>query len=476
MKKSLFLALFGLPLSFLMISQGILIAEGGPSKVAKKFLAAMGKGDFESAKLYVSEDTKDGLDYLAEYGKPKKRKFKVLREEVDGEYARIIYTESGKVEEKVLKMKRDESGDWIVLFSKEDFTGPDNYSGTQSPGLDDNVVHGEKGTPSDVAGRFLKALKYGDQKEAERLASKETAPDIRYIIGDIKIGEYRIVGEEVDGDKATVIYMDGGDEMEKTLLLRKCGKNKWEVIFSKAEYTDLESTSSAEEPADTTVHGGEGDPKDVAMAFLNAMKHHDLEVAQRLASKETAPSIEYVIGDFELGEFRFSRYDIDAEGENAKFYYKVEGKEKEEFLDLAYNEHEKWEVIFRKSEAKESESDMAAEREDDGIIHGGEGTPADVAKEFLNAMYYGDKEKALRLASRGTGNIVEVSIGAGGIQPATVTREVVDGSKATVWYLEEGESETKTLELMLNEHEKWEVIFAKALPEEETEGGSGDND
>ena len=107
---------------------------------------------------------------------------------------------------------------------------------------------GKEMTASESADKFLTAVQEGDFDGAKKYATDETADALGMMGGDDKekpeAKKVEIVGEEVDGDKATVKYtLDGGEE--KSLKMEKQG-TEWKAIMTKEEISaDIGGGASA---------------------------------------------------------------------------------------------------------------------------------------------------------------------------------------------------------------------------------------
>ena len=115
---------------FILVS--LFTACGGndsPKSVAGKFLDAMSKQDFESAKKYGTEETEKLLDMMSGFSKMsndtvKDSKYEITRETTNGENATIYYKEEGRDGELQLPMVKMD-GKWKVLLSKESINNSD---------------------------------------------------------------------------------------------------------------------------------------------------------------------------------------------------------------------------------------------------------------------------------------------------------------------------------------------------------------
>lgn len=100
-----------------------------PSYVALQFLEAINNNDFAKAKKYCTEDAKKLMEVMENMMKmvPKeqlqksklKESISVLREEIAGDKALVVYKSSKSEKEEMLKMKKV-NGKWLVSMDKGD--------------------------------------------------------------------------------------------------------------------------------------------------------------------------------------------------------------------------------------------------------------------------------------------------------------------------------------------------------------------
>jgi hypothetical protein len=109
---------------------------------------------------------------------------------------------------------------------------------------------GSSESPSDVAKKFLDHTNKMEFKEAKAYSTKATGEMLDMIAGMAgMLGEqeapppYTIVGETIDGDKATVTYRSEGNEVDESIKLVK-EDGKWLVNVSK-EDLDKEGADGA---------------------------------------------------------------------------------------------------------------------------------------------------------------------------------------------------------------------------------------
>ena len=236
---------------------------GGPSAsdTVEEFMMAMNYGDYERARELASPDSHTAIDWAESFGSlrenEKYEEFYITREEINGDYGKVYYELEGDDEEHYLKVKRNQEGDWVVLFSKADL-GDGRDEGNDGFELDklldgDNPFednskpsHGALGDPDEVAEQFLMAMAFGDYEKAEKLASEESSAAIGMVKssspGGTGTDKFEIEDVEENGNYATVFYKEEGDPKMKELKLRKEKSKKWVVIFSKSDYRGDEET------------------------------------------------------------------------------------------------------------------------------------------------------------------------------------------------------------------------------------------
>jgi len=125
MKNAIVKGTTGCLLIFLIACSG----SESPKGVAKNFLNAMNKLDFEGAKKYGTEDTGKLLDMMSGFikmmpdsSKGRESKTEMIAEKIDGEKATVTYKEEGKNEEMTLDLVKVE-GKWKVAMSKDNMNG-----------------------------------------------------------------------------------------------------------------------------------------------------------------------------------------------------------------------------------------------------------------------------------------------------------------------------------------------------------------
>jgi hypothetical protein len=114
-------------------------------------------------------------------------------------------------------------------------------------------------TPKEVAEKFLNHIQKKEYADAKKLATTESASTIDMMQsfgsmgGEQKEAKIEVKDEKIDGDKATVKYMEDG--AEKTLDLVKID-NEWKVEMKKetppaetTEETPADSTATTDAPA-----------------------------------------------------------------------------------------------------------------------------------------------------------------------------------------------------------------------------------
>jgi hypothetical protein len=108
-----------------------------PKDVARSFLTAMNKADYEAAKNYATDDTKKLLDMTSSFQanlqdsvitQSSAKKIDIVGEPVfDGDNAKITYKESDSPEPRTLNLVKS-NGKWLVQQTKDN---PD--AGTPAP-------------------------------------------------------------------------------------------------------------------------------------------------------------------------------------------------------------------------------------------------------------------------------------------------------------------------------------------------------
>ncbi len=94
-------------------------------QTAEAFMKALEFGNYDAAMRYGSQSTNDMLEYqksMAALDDDKKSEVKkeIKRVEEDGDFAKAYYTEEGKKDEKVLKLGKDDKGNWEVIMTKSE--------------------------------------------------------------------------------------------------------------------------------------------------------------------------------------------------------------------------------------------------------------------------------------------------------------------------------------------------------------------
>jgi len=108
----------------------MLIACNGssPKSVAQKYLEAIGKMDFETARKYGTEETGKMLDMLAGFEKmipdsmKKDKHPSIISVKTEGDHSTCTYREDGSSADQYIHLiKKD--GDWKVVMTKDDMNG-----------------------------------------------------------------------------------------------------------------------------------------------------------------------------------------------------------------------------------------------------------------------------------------------------------------------------------------------------------------
>ena len=225
---------------------------------AQAFLDAIGTGDFEAAKAYCTEGTRDNLDFYKSFAalgaNPMGGNYKTTRVEENGDYATVYYEKDG--EEHLVRLHKTD-GKWEVIVNKGDLAngGKDKDDDEEVSVLGDVKDEGGDGgeeNPADVylefrrgksatetAEGFLMAWSFGDFDKAKRYASESTASVIELQKGmsaGKKGGDFKVLRTEDLGEYANVYYREGDEDVEKVLKLGKDGNGNWEVIMTKDDF------------------------------------------------------------------------------------------------------------------------------------------------------------------------------------------------------------------------------------------------
>lgn len=94
-------------------------------QTAEAFMKALEFGNYDAAMRYGSQSTNDMLEYqksMAALDNDTKSEVKkvIKRVEEDGDFAKAYYVEEGKKDEKVLKLGKDDNGNWEVIMTKSE--------------------------------------------------------------------------------------------------------------------------------------------------------------------------------------------------------------------------------------------------------------------------------------------------------------------------------------------------------------------
>jgi len=106
-----------------------------PKSVAEKFMNALNKQDFETAKKYGTEDTGKLLDMMSGLAKmgasadtvSKERKVEMLTEKIEGDKATVTYKMEDKAGEEPLSLVKQD-GKWKVAMSKDNMNSAEGGS------------------------------------------------------------------------------------------------------------------------------------------------------------------------------------------------------------------------------------------------------------------------------------------------------------------------------------------------------------
>lgn len=236
-----------------------------PEFIADQFLTALQYGDFDEAKTLSSEETREALEFYestSKFGKNKFDKdFEIDHSEIEGDYAKVYYTQENGDKHRVIKLRRDRSRGWVVIMTKQDLNDDSNIKINFDSDDEDDANHlmdsdGPSAKPahlrgaSGVAWEFLTAMQFGDFDRAKKLGTAETREALDFQT-NLLAGrdnpfdlEFEIVREDVKGKYARVYYKQQGSDIEKELKLRKDFDNGWLVIMTKNDWKDADKTNN----------------------------------------------------------------------------------------------------------------------------------------------------------------------------------------------------------------------------------------
>lgn len=105
----------------------------GPKEVATKFITHVNNMEFEEAKAYGTQSTKDLLDMVAGFAgmaqeKPENTGFEILDVKEEGDKATVTYRNEGADADEILTMVKQD-GKWLVDINKEDMNKEDDMGG-----------------------------------------------------------------------------------------------------------------------------------------------------------------------------------------------------------------------------------------------------------------------------------------------------------------------------------------------------------
>lgn len=111
---------------FAFIAVSFIVKKAKPTKSAESFLVALQKRDYETAKKYSTQSTKDIIILLESFDTERKpdtpKKITFLSEKVEGDKATVTYKTEGSEEIATLKLEK-EGKDWLVAMNKEEMMG-----------------------------------------------------------------------------------------------------------------------------------------------------------------------------------------------------------------------------------------------------------------------------------------------------------------------------------------------------------------
>lgn len=212
---------------------------GGPTKVAKHFLEAYEAADWETAKMYSTEETQKALDEIATLSKgPTNREIYILREEMNDQVGALVYYSLDGGEEKKLTLINSE-GKWLVASTKIELPG-------YNDGMDMETwiaKEVDKGIGAKTTQKFLELVEAGEYEKAKAYGSPSVEA---YLVSMIEgkaaplnrkftILKEQILTEEKSGaQKRQVHYQFKGEEMSKIATLTEVN-GEWKVSISKSD-------------------------------------------------------------------------------------------------------------------------------------------------------------------------------------------------------------------------------------------------
>lgn len=98
-------------------------ALGDPEEVAEQFLMAMAYGDYEKAEKLASEESSAAIGMVkgSSPGGTGSDDFDIVDIDRNGNYATVYYKEDGDPKKKEIKLRKQKSKKWVVIFSKSDY-------------------------------------------------------------------------------------------------------------------------------------------------------------------------------------------------------------------------------------------------------------------------------------------------------------------------------------------------------------------
>lgn len=287
MKRQLTLTVLIATLTFVLMAFMSSPDGGGPKKVAKKFLKAYEKADWDKAKTYASSETKDAINTIAGMSKgPTNRKVSIIREEITDNSSAMVYYSLDGGETKSLKMI-DVGGAWLVSATKIDLP---SYNTTGN----DDTSKGKKvklGKGAKTLTAFLEAVENGDWDKAKEFGTEKTVSAIETLVmmdAAPSHREFTITREEkISATELKVYYQfTGEEETRSSLLLKQDGD--WKVAMSKNE-----------------IHESAAIPDDLGESLAEGMEE---ETATEMPYYETPEDFEGYEGELEKSrDMHFSR-------------------------------------------------------------------------------------------------------------------------------------------------------------------------
>jgi hypothetical protein len=351
----------------------------------------------------------------------------------------------------------------------------------------------ENDSPSEVATKFLQAIRDRDFEKARLLTLPENHEHFQSLMrftstpngSDWYIQEFEIVREKIsDNGLTAAVYFIQLEDYEKKLRLRKVA-DEWKVDFRKLDLSiDMEEyrrTNPIKKSPSSPYLYHDRDNKEqregktaleIAKNFLDAMANGEWETARKYSSR-------YVNEDFidklpvdrkvKLGKYRI--YQVKEEPSTTEVFYVIEKISGEKRLDVSKDGYDNFVVVSTGlfERGRESEQHYTNRIEQDKA-HAAQfrkfrdGKSAmEIAKAFFNAMDNNDGQTGKRYASRASGEAVEYfqMRRQSSFHSTTVLRVEEHGAFAVAYYTEKKDPGEKELTLGKDPYGNWQVIMTK---------------